>query len=55
MCDAFTLLNINVIAITIIFSYFVTVNSFIMNLMLIFRQRRLLAMIVVNMMFDKVK
>lgn len=52
---AFTLLNINVIAITIIFSYFVTINSFIMNLMLIFRQRRLLAMIVVNMMFDKVK
>ncbi len=52
---AFTFINTNSIAITIIFSYFVTVDSFIMNLMLIFRQRRLLAMIVVNTMFDKVK
>lgn len=52
---AFTFINTNSIVITIIFSYFVTVNSFIMNLMLIFRQRRLLAMIVVNAMFDKVR
>ena len=52
---SFTFINTNAIVITIIFSYFVTVNSFIMNLMLIFRQRRLCAMIVVNMMFDKVK
>lgn len=52
---AFTFINTNSIVITIIFSYFVTVDSFIMNLMLIFRQRRLLAMIVINTMFDKVK
>ena len=34
---AFTFINTNAIVITIIFSYFVTVNSFIMNLMLIFQ------------------